>query len=261
MLSVHYAAVPQAQNTVPFLQPGLGRGTTGNQFTDEWLRQGTGDSDTPEQGGVNIAHPHLRHAQHDLPGRGLVWRTECETDVLALQGTLGQAPAQIVEGVHWHYGFAVHCGRADQLTTHNPCLIGDGCWHGAGQDGPWLLHSAPVNQRIQQHRQQQIDQWSGSHDGRPRCQRLVVESQMPQLWRNRRFTFIEHSHVATDRKHTNHKFSSRAFWLPAPDSFAKPHGKPQHPHAAGHGNPVVAELMHRDQHAQRNHKCNNGQQD
>src|SRR5260221_5071829 len=76
----------------------------------------------------------------------------------------------------------------------------------------------------------------------------------------RSLTLVEHAHIAAKRQCTDDEFRVRTFALPAQDGATEADGKPKHLHAAGHSDAVVAPLVDGNQHAQRDHECNYGQQ-
>jgi hypothetical protein len=144
---------------------------------------------------------------------------------VSVQRGAGQQPAKRFKRTHRIGIPSSQAALADPLTAPKSGPFGNRSGYRAGEHRLRFLDTNPVHDAVKKHRQQQIGERTGSHDGCAVAQRPVVESQVGLLGRHRSFPFIQHAHVAADGECPQNKLSvlSRAlmFWLPAQQGSAK----------------------------------------
>jgi hypothetical protein len=249
-----------AQHQVTLAQAGSFGGTACDHLVQHGRCPRPQQAQALEEGRIGLALHLAGQRQTQFGRRRAAGLEHLQAHRLVVECGPGQHPAQVIDGPHLfpilvtrgqaqHAVTALHAGHLQQRARRRRCQP---C-HG-------LLHAHPVDDSQQGNGKHQIGHGPGRHDGGTRTQRLGIERKVALLGRHLGFALVEHAHIATQRQRANDELRVGTLALPAQDGPAKAHGKAQHLHAAGHGDAVMPPLVHGNQHAQRDHECDYGQQ-
>jgi hypothetical protein len=249
LLRLGDALLVDAHDAVGGAQASCCRGPAGTHLAQHRLAVRPRQPDAADRVGIDLAHLDQLELERHCALTAPLDVGDQKLQILAVQRMAHHLPAQLVDRRQ-----VVPPAVAFGVGAHPVARVQAGALERAGcrrrtENRLRLLDADPMRRRIQQHRQQQVGDRAGGHDGRALGQRLAVEGAVLFMRRHRRLALVEHAHVAAERQRSDHELGLAA--LPAPQRAAEADRETQHLHAACHRDAVVAVLVHHDQQTER----------
>ena len=248
----------EAQHAVTFLKSSQRCGTAHLDLAEHGFAVGLAQADALDQRCVHVLRTELIEAQPQLTTTAALRIAELQLQCLPLQQVLGELPAQITERAQVHPLALIVLPCLHPVACAHAGALGQTARRGCTQQGLGFVNSYPMRAGVQQHRQQQVRQRSGSDDRHALPQRFAVERLVQLTGGHRPLALVQHAHIAAQGQSRQHELGVFARFLAAPDHTAESHREPQHLDTAGHRHTVMTVFMHDDQHRQRQQKSQHG---
>ena len=121
---------------------------------------------------------------------------------------------------------------------------------GSASSGRCAGNAGHEGARKQQHGEQEVGERPGGDDRYPLPDALLVERAREIGGGDGALALVDHLHVAAERHRRDGPLGAVGAESARPHDAAEAHREPQHLHAAPAGDPVMAELVEDDEHAQ-----------
>jgi len=181
-----------------------------------------------------------RH-QGDVPA--LVERLELRA--LPLQCRLQHAPAQLLPRRD-----RLAVDRANRVAGVHAGSRGQRAGRRRAEDRSRFGQAVHEEPRVDQHREDEVEERSGDDDGEALPDALPVEGARELGRLDRPLALVQHLHVTAERDGGEHPFGAVGPQAPGRERPSEAHREPQHLHFAGARDQVVPVLVHDDQHAE-----------
>mmetsp|Transcript_13957 Transcript_13957/g.38064 ORF Transcript_13957/g.38064 Transcript_13957/m.38064 type:complete len:522 (-) Transcript_13957:360-1925(-) len=249
LTGVSHGAAVDAEHAVARLKASPGAGATGGHAADQGLLQGV-QADLGQQ--ARIGRPPGQPLDVQLHAARAMTFGIGDIEHQAFAQGLGAdyRGAQRRQRLDVLPLLAVRRHRAHPVACLQPGPLGQRTRGRRAEQGLGHLAAQPRHNGKQCDREQPVRRRTGGDDGRTLTQRPLPECLVALLHRHRAVALVQHPHIATERQRAEREFGAIAPDAP-PQHMAKANRKPQHLDAAGPRHPVVAPLVHRDQHGNR----------
>src|SRR3954467_13530026 len=228
-------------------EPGLLRGATGDHLPEHrrQRRPIKPQADALEHIGLDLVRREPAQVERHR-GEMATLVLGVELDRLALQRRLQDAPAQLLPG-------------ADRLavdTAHGVARVyasgrRDGSGGRRAEDRARFRQPVHEEPGVHQHREGEVEEWPRDDDGEALPDALAIECARELRGQHRPFALVEHLHVAAKGNGRDDPLGAVGAEAPEGERAAKTDREAQHLHAAPARDDEVAELVHHDQHAER----------